>query len=42
MSEKQKRQIGRDAETGQFRSVEYARNHPKTCIVETIKPNKGK
>jgi hypothetical protein len=31
------RKIGRDAGTGQFRSISYAKRHPKTAIVETIK-----
>ena len=29
------RKIGRNAETGRFTSVEVARKHPKTHIVET-------
>ena len=28
---------GRDAESGQFVSIEYANKHPKTTVVETIK-----
>jgi len=27
--------IGRDAKTGEFRTVEYARKHPNTTVVET-------
>ncbi|QNL89437.1 Uncharacterized protein PPKH_4023 [Pseudomonas putida] len=30
------RKIGRNAETGRFTSVEQARKHPKTHIVETL------
>ncbi|MDT8922214.1 MULTISPECIES: hypothetical protein [Pseudomonas] len=30
------RKIGRNAETGRFTSVEEARRHPKTHIVETL------
>lgn len=29
--------IGRNAETGQFVTVQYAEKHPKTTVVETIK-----
>ena len=29
--------IGRDAKTGEFRTVEYARKHPNTICVETVK-----
>ena len=29
--------VGRNAETGQFVTVEYAKKHPKTTVVETIK-----
>jgi hypothetical protein len=29
--------VGRNAETGQFVTVEYAEKHPKTTVVETIK-----
>jgi len=32
--------IGRDASDGTLKSVEYARAHPKTCIVERM-PKKG-
>ncbi|MFH1187783.1 MAG: hypothetical protein V1688_02880 [bacterium] len=32
--------IGRDAETGELTSVEYARAHRSTCIVERM-PKKG-
>ncbi len=31
------RKIGRNAETGRFISVEVARKHPKTHIVETLR-----
>ncbi len=35
-------QVGRNAETGRFTSVDYARAHPKTHIVERIpKPGRG-
>ncbi|MFV3406642.1 MULTISPECIES: hypothetical protein [Pseudomonas] len=30
------RKIGRNAETGRFTSVEQARKHPKTHVVETL------
>ena len=34
--------IGRDAETGELTTVEYARKHPKTHIVERMpKPGHG-
>jgi hypothetical protein len=32
--------LGRDAKTGRFTSVEYARKHPKTHVVEKV-PNPG-
>jgi hypothetical protein len=38
------REIGRDASTGEFISVEEARRRPKTTVVETISkpaPKKG-
>jgi len=31
------RKIGRSAETGRFTTVEHARKHPKTHIVETLR-----
>ena len=31
------RRIGRNAETGRFTSVEEARKHPKTHVVETLR-----
>lgn len=31
------RKIGRKAGNGQFATVKYARKHPRTAIVETIK-----
>jgi hypothetical protein len=31
------RKIGRNAETGRFTSVEEARKHPKTHVVETLR-----
>ncbi len=34
--------IGRNAETGQFVTVEEAKKKPKTHVVETIKPNSKK
>ncbi|WP_273912569.1 hypothetical protein [Pseudomonas fontis] len=34
------RKIGRDAESGRFTSVEKARKHPRTHIVETLKKSK--
>ena len=34
--------IGRNAENGQFTTVEVAKNKPKTHVVETIKPEPGK
>lgn len=35
--------IGRDAGSGQFRPVEWAKAHPKTAVVETNKvPTKKK
>lgn len=37
-----KRQIGRDARTGEFVPVKKARNNPDTHVVETIKPEKKK
>ena len=34
---------GRDAETGKFKTVEYAREHPKTTVVERLPlPGKGR
>lgn len=34
---------GRDAGTGKFKSVEWARNHPKTAVVERVPlPGKGR
>jgi hypothetical protein len=32
--------IGRDAGSGRFTTVKEAKNHPKTHVVETIKPTK--
>jgi hypothetical protein len=32
----QKHKIGRDAETGEFITVEEARRRPKTAVVETL------
>lgn len=32
-----KMKIGRDAGTGRFESVDDAKKHPKTSVVETIK-----
>ncbi len=32
--------IGRDAKTGQFITVEDAKKHPSTTVVETIKKGK--
>jgi hypothetical protein len=32
--------IGRKAGNGQFCTVKYAQSHPKTTVVETIKPPK--
>ena len=32
-----KQQIGRDAKTGEFRTVKWAKDHPSKGIVETIK-----
>ena len=29
--------VGRDAETGQFVTIQYAEKHPKTTVIETIK-----
>ena len=34
------RKIGRDAGTGKFIPVKTAQNHPKTAVVETIRPAK--
>ena len=34
--------IGRSAGTGKFMSVKAAQQHPKTAVVETIKPSKRK
>jgi hypothetical protein len=34
--------IGRNAGTGQFTTVKTAKDHPKTHVVETIKPTKKK
>lgn len=35
--------VGRDAGSGKFKTVTYAKEHPKTAIVETIKvPTKTK
>ena len=34
------RKIGRNAETGRFTSVEVARKHPKTHIVETLRSHR--
>ncbi len=34
--------IGRDAKTGEFRTVEYARKHPNTTVVETVKKHSPK
>ncbi|HGY9627476.1 hypothetical protein WCE02_21210 [Pseudomonas juntendi] len=31
------RKIGRNAETGRFTTVEEARQHPKTHIVQTLR-----
>ncbi|MFJ4343700.1 hypothetical protein [Pseudomonas sp. NPDC089401] len=31
------RKIGRNAENGRFTSVEEARKHPKTHVVETLR-----
>ncbi len=31
---------GRSAKTGQFVSTEYAKTHPSTTVVETIKQKK--
>ena len=31
------RKIGRKAGSGEFTTVKYARSHPRTAIVETIK-----
>lgn len=31
---------GRDAGSGQFVPIEYAKKHPKTTVVETIKIKK--
>jgi hypothetical protein len=36
------RKIGRDAGSGKFIPVKVAQSHPKTAIVQTIKPSKGK
>ena len=36
------RKIGRDAETGKFIPVKEAERRPKTTVIETIKPKKGK
>lgn len=30
-------QKGRDAETGQFVSIDYAKAHPKTTVIEKVK-----
>ena len=32
--------IGRDAKTGELKTVEYAREHPKTAVVEHM-PKRG-
>lgn len=34
--------IGRNAGTGQFTTVKVAQSRPKTHVVETVKPSKGK
>ena len=37
--------IGRDADSGEFRTIQWAKDHPKTHVVETIKyedDDKGK
>jgi hypothetical protein len=36
MGKQKFRKIGRDAGTGHFKSVDWARNHPKTAVVEKI------
>ena len=36
------KKIGRDAGSGQFIPVKEAQKHPKTTVVETIKPSKKK
>jgi len=37
MSPKEPRIVHRDAGTGQFVKPEYAKNHPKTTVKDTIK-----
>lgn len=36
MEKKKFRKVGRDAGTGEFKSVDWARKHPKTSVVERI------
>ena len=33
--------VARSAITGQYVTLEYAKKHPKTTVVETVKPNKS-
>ncbi len=42
MSKSSGQKIGRSAGTGRFMSVKAAKQHPKTAVVETIKPAKKK
>ena len=35
------KKVARSAETGQFVTLEYAKKHPKTTVIETVKPTKS-
>lgn len=42
MANKKDVKIGRHAGNGQFTTIKYAKNHPKTTVVETIRKGKKK
>lgn len=33
--------MARSAITGQYITLEYAKKHPKTAVIETVKPTKS-